>query len=142
MTTKELRRLLCGDAERFTLPTRTLKDRLGGPVDIRILSKWCKTTGRDVVLMVYPTDDGKVELFCPIGFLNGEETVLDGWIGCEHHESAGLDVPARGPHGIEDLRTLFDQERETPSTAADIEKPPSWRQAEQTTFGDLLDKTP
>ena len=141
MTVRELReRLGAGDSSRFTLATHELKNRLGEPIDIRILSGWCKTTGRDVVLMVYPTDDGKVEVFCPIGFLNGEETVLDGWIGSVHRDEVSQDASSPAPPGIENLMTLFDQVRATPPVVADNEQPPSWRQAEQATFEDLLDE--
>lgn len=122
-----------------------IKDRLGEPLNIRILSKWCKATGRDVVLMTFATDEGDVEIFCPIGFLNGEETALEGWIGAAtstpaQHENSPVKEAVRG---IDHLRGLFD---EGPGTSTPVQqdqlRSPVWRTSKQRSFGDLSDQPP
>lgn len=138
VTYQRLRQLLCGNADRFTLPTQLVKDRLGSPVEIRILHKWCERSGRDVVLMTFSTDEGLVEVFCPIGFINGEETVIDGWIGAEINQGSGDNAPIPPPRGIDDLRTLFDGDK-NPRSADVSGEPQIWKRADQATFGDLLD---
>jgi hypothetical protein len=80
MTSAELRARLGGRGGRFTLSMADLKDRLGLPDEIRLMRKWCRDTGRDVARLIYKTDDGELEVFCPMGFLNGEEAALDGWV--------------------------------------------------------------
>lgn len=138
MTTRQLRQSLCGDADRFTLPLRVIKDRLGDPLEIRILSRWCKTTGRDVVLMTFATDEGNVELFCPIGFLNGEETVLDGWIGAITGASVQEEKPPQKDvvRGVDHLRGLFDEGSTSTPVQSDPLNTPAWRKAKQRSFGD------
>ena len=80
MTVLELRTKILGDLKRFTLPLVDLKGRLPEPVEIRFMAKWCQESGRDVVVMTYRLDDGEVDLFCPIGWMNHEEMVLEGWM--------------------------------------------------------------
>lgn len=143
VTTRELRQSLCGDAGRFTLPLRLVKDRLGDPLDIRILSKWCKVTGRDVVLMTFPTDEGNVEVFCPIGFLNEEETVLDGWIGAITGASVRehKPTPNEAVRGIDHLRGLFDDgHRDSTTVQPGNSSTPVWRKAKQRSFGESSDE--
>jgi len=120
-----------------------IKDRLGEPLDIRILSKWCKATGRDVVLMTFATNEGNVEIFCPIGFINGEETVLEGWIGAVTSTPAQQNMlPAKeAVRGIDHLRGLFDEDvsRSAP-VQPDQLSGPTWRKAEHRSFGDSSDE--
>lgn len=91
------------------------------------------------MLMTFETAEGSVEVFCPIGFLNGEEMKMDGWVGAiteiaTNHTNLSHKQPLRG---VEHLRGLFDQGSSSgsagPSEAPDS---PVWRKAEQRSFGE------
>jgi len=146
VTSRQLQQLLCGRAKRFTLPMKVVRDRLGSPSEIRILHKWDSSSGRDVVLMTYAADDGSVDVFCPIGFINDEETVIDGWFGAQSQaaltdDPKSPDVPRQ--RGIDHLRGLFDSATEDNSQTgpSDIVASPEWRKAEQRSFGDENDES-
>ncbi len=136
MTTIQLRAILCGPTKRFSMPLGTLKDRLGSPSAIRVLRKWCKRTGGDVVLMTYDVDDGSIDVFCPIEIINGVETIVDGWFGPsviktkEHKERPS----GRPPVGLDHQLGLYrsPSPAESPTT-----KPQSnWRSGDQLSFAD------
>ena len=80
MTGEDIRKRLCGSARSFTLATAEIKARVGHPDDIRILPRWCRRTGRDVLVLSYSTENGEVQVLGTVGFLNGEETIFDGWV--------------------------------------------------------------
>ena len=80
MTGNEIRQAICGKARSFTLSTADIKERIGHPDSIKILPRWCKRTGRDVLVLTYETDEGEAQVLGTVGFLNGEETIFDGWI--------------------------------------------------------------
>lgn len=80
MTGHEIQKTICGTGRSFTLATAEIKARIGHPERIRILPRWCKKTGRDVLVLTYKSDDGEVQVLGTVGFLNGEETILDGWV--------------------------------------------------------------
>lgn len=85
MTGAQFKRILCGKGRSFALPIDAIKERLGTPRQIHLLSKWCPKTGRDVIVMNYPTDDGQVDVFGVAGFLNGEQAMLDGYVVFSEH---------------------------------------------------------
>ena len=93
--------------------------------------------------MTFPTDEGNVEVFCPIGFLNEEETVLDGWIGAVTGAPVEDEMSPKkdAVRGIDHLRGLFDEGLST-STPVQPEKlsTPVWRKAKQRSFGEPSDE--
>ena len=119
MKALEIRRALCGPNRAFTLPTSEVKDRLGHPDSIKILRNWCRDTGRDVIVFTYRTDDGEADVIGTIGFLNGEETMLDGYViprgsAAPLAENRGF----VGPRGVLDREpTLFDAWEDAPDPA-------------------------
>ncbi len=78
MTGNDMRQRICGGARSFTLATTEIKSRVGHPNGINILPRWCRRTGRDVLVLTYETEDGEVQVLGTVGFLNGEETIFDG----------------------------------------------------------------
>jgi hypothetical protein len=93
----EIRRELCGGGTRFSMAMSDLKDRLGVPESIRILPRWCRDTGRDVVVLSYRAADGRVEVFCPITLIQGEEHAIDGWLTVQEQSPRSPQPPARLP---------------------------------------------
>ena len=80
MTGEDIRQRLCGSARSFTLATAEIKARIGHPDEIHILPRWCRRTGRDVLVLSNSTDQGAARVLGTVGFLNGEESIFDGWV--------------------------------------------------------------
>ena len=99
MTGSELRRRLCGDRQSFTLTTAEVKERLGPPAEVHILPRWCRRTGRDIVVLSYQTDDGEAQVLGSVGFLNGEETLFEGWVVLINTLASGKSVDIHGTPG-------------------------------------------
>ncbi len=109
MTGAGLRQKLCDNRRFFTLATGEIKQRLGHPDAIAILPRWCKRTGRDVLVFTYKTDEGEASVFGAVGFLNGEETLFEGWVILVDNTAAERRVQVHGTPGALDVQqTLFE----------------------------------
>ena len=78
MTGEQLKQKLCGGIRSFSLAVDVVKDRIGEPGTIAILPRWCRKTGRDVILMSCATEDGEADVLGQAGFINDQQAILDG----------------------------------------------------------------
>ena len=118
MTGNEIRQIICAGARSFTLATAEIKERIGHPDSIRILPRWCRRTGRDVLVLTYGTDDGEVQVLGTVGFLNGEETIFDGWVVVTDRTKDWVQIYGE-PASIEVQGDLFDKWVILPTEAAE-----------------------
>lgn len=132
MTAREIRQLLCGQAATFALPVARVKELLGDPVDIRLLHRWCRVTGRDVAMLTYRTEDGGVTVCGAVGMLNGEQALLDGWIMLGASSGEAAERRAQLDSAARDSQSQF-------SLFEPVDPPPDGRQL---TFGDWLESPP
>jgi hypothetical protein len=128
MKASEIRQLLYGQATTFALPVARVKELLCDPLDIRLLPRWCRVTGRDVAMLTYRTEDGGVTVCGAIGMLNGEQALLDGWIMLGASSGEAAERRARLDTATRDSQSQF-------SLFEPADQPPDRRQL---TFGDWL----
>lgn len=109
MTGQHIKELLCGSRKYFNMQVVDLREKIGEPIEVRILSEIKSNDGHQVVLMLIPTDGGAVEVFCPIALIDGRETVIDGWIGAEvtAYDEKPLDRRPQKLRGIDHIKGLF-----------------------------------
>ena len=118
MTGNEIRQRICGGARSFTLATAEIKARVGHPNGIRILPRWCRRTGRDVLVLTYETEDGQVQVLGTVGFLNSEETIFDGWVVVIDRTKDSVQIYGE-PASIAVQQSLFEEWVIVPAEAAD-----------------------
>ncbi|MCX5658383.1 MAG: hypothetical protein NTW19_01510 [Planctomycetota bacterium] len=128
MNGMQLKRLLCSGDGPILLPIAEVKSRLGEPQDIRLSRKWCRQTGRDLVILTYALDNGEAQVLGFMGFLGGEQALLDGWVVVEEKfpetaiapspASAGLQVPGLFDAPIAPIEADSDTPKDGPGGAA------------------------
>lgn len=118
MTGNAIRHSICGGTRSFTLATAEIKARIGHPDGIRILPRWCRRTGRDVLVLTYKSDDGEVQVLGTVGFLNGEETIFDGWVVVIDRSRDSVQIYGE-PASIAVQQSLFEEWVIVPAEAPD-----------------------
>lgn len=110
MTAKNIREMICGSKTHFCMRMSDIRERLGAPAEIRMMTGLIHKQGHQVVLLLYTTDAGLLEIFCPIDLIEGHESVIDGWFGAEltADDSKPLDRSPQEIRGVDHLRGLFD----------------------------------
>jgi len=110
MTGREIRSELCGRSKKFSMTVEDVKARVGEPDAIHLLPRWCRHTGRDVIMLTYNTEQGQADVFGAVGFLNGEQAMLDGWVAISDRidpASEWQDDPVARANFITGQMTLF-----------------------------------
>lgn len=85
-----------------------VRSRVGEPRSIHLSPRWCKRTGRDLVVLTFDLDDGEARVLGFMGFIDGEQALMDGWIDFDERSK---DRAARLPKSPMGLPTpgLFDE---------------------------------
>lgn len=136
MNGSQLKQRLCGGAGLISLPIAEVKSRLGEPQEIRLARQWCKQTGRDLVVLTYVLDEGQAQVLGFMGFLDGEQALLNGWVVVEEKPRK---VDGRSIHAPVGLPTpgLFDGPSGTAKEDSDVtKKAPGGAMGRQFELGD------
>ena len=133
----ELQQRLSGGLQKFTLTVAEVKQRIGEPIGLRIAERFFHDTGRDLVMMTYQCEDGAIEVMGPVGFLEGEQAIIDGWCSSRTNRTAPVVQPLDGPPStrtLDHLRTVF--EGHDPQEQRNASDGGAWKPGQQLTFGD------